>query len=120
MDKDPIEHDWLISAAAVLRRVTTAETRFSAAMSVNNVTLLAAADELDAATSEALAWMSGHPSPDPDLGERAALMLNNCAAVALTARHAFTHPSGNIKALFGRLGSLLAGIEFQSQGLEAW
>lgn len=120
MDKDPIEHDWLINAGAVLRRVTTAETRFSAAMSVNHVTMLAAADELDAATNEALAWIAGCPCPDPDLGVRAAHLLNTCAAVALTAQHALTHPSGDIGALFGRLGNLLADIDFHSQGLDAW
>jgi hypothetical protein len=120
MDKDPSEQHWLINATALLRRVTTAEIRFSAAMSVNQVTMLAAADELDAATNEAMAWIVGYPCPDSDLGIRVVLMLNTCAEVALTAQHALTHPSGDVEAVFGRLGNLLASIDFHSPGLDTW
>jgi len=89
-------------------------------MSVNRVTMLAAADELETATSEATAWMVGHPCPDQDLGSRVALMLDTCAGVALTAQRTRTHPSGNIEAAFGRLGDLLAAFDFHSQTLDAW
>ena len=62
MDQEHDTQQWLLKAAADLRRVTNAETRFSAAMSMNHVTMLAAADELEAATREALAWMRGTPA----------------------------------------------------------
>jgi len=120
MNTEQSAHHWLIKASAALRRVAAAKTRFSAAMSVNRVTMLAAADELETATGEATAWMMGHPCPDQDLGNRVALMLNTCAAVALTAQRALTHPSGNIEAAFGRLGDLLAAFDFHSQTLDAW
>jgi hypothetical protein len=120
MDTEQSAQHWLIKATAALRRVAAAKTRFSAAMSVNRVTMLAAADELETATNEATAWMVGHPCPDQDLGSRVALMLNTCAAVALTAQRALTHPSGNIEAAFGRLGDLLAAFDFHSQTLDAW
>jgi len=35
--------------------------------------------------------------------------------VALTAQRALIHPSGNIEAAFGRLGDLMAAIDFHSQ-----
>jgi hypothetical protein len=111
---------WLLTAVPDLRRVTNAETRFSAAMSVNHVTMLAAADELDAATREASAWMSGNPCPDPELGGRISLMLSTCSEVAHTAERALTDPTADIEAVFGRLGDLLAIIDFHSETLSAW
>src|SRR5580704_114545 len=67
MDQEQETQQWLLKAGADLRRVTNAETRFSAAMSMNHVTMLAAADELEAATREAMAWMAGNPCPDHDV-----------------------------------------------------
>ena len=120
MYEEPTTQSWLIKAAAALRRVANAKTRFSASMSVNRVTMLAAADELESATSEATRWMVGHPCPDAELDGCVALMLNTCAAVALTAQRALTHPSGNIEAAFGRLGDLLATFDFHSKAMGAW
>ncbi len=119
MEREPITQNWLMRAAATLRRVANAKTRFSASMSVNRVTMLAAADELETATREATAWVVGHPCPDAELGGCVTLMLNTCAAVALTAQRALTHPSGNIEAAFGRLGDLLATFDLHSQALGA-
>ena len=51
-------------AMAVLQRVTAAERRLSASISVNKITMLAAADELDAATRDARMWMEANPCPD--------------------------------------------------------
>jgi hypothetical protein len=120
MEREPITQHWLVRAAEALRRVANAKTRFSASMSVNRVTMLAAADELETATREAAAWVVGHPCPDAELGGCVTLMLNACAAVAFTAQRALTHPSGNIEAALGRLGDLLATFDFHSQTLGAW
>ncbi len=119
MDTEQGTQQWLVKAAAALRRVATAKVRFSAAMSVNRVTMLAAADELEMATKEAMAWVAGHPCPDEEVGGRVALILNICTAVAFTAQRALIHPSGNIHATFGRLGDLMAAIDFHSQTLGA-
>ena len=54
---------WLIQSATLLGRVTAAESRFSVSRKVNEVTMLAAADELGAATRDATAWTSGQPVP---------------------------------------------------------
>jgi hypothetical protein len=120
MDLEQDTQQWLLKAAADLRRVTGAETRFSAAMSMNYVTMLAAADELEAATREAIAWMRGNPCPDREVGGRVGLMLSTCAEVAATAELALTNHCEDIEAVFGRLGDLLAIIDFHSETLKAW
>jgi hypothetical protein len=120
MDQEQDTQQWLLKAAADLRRVTNAEARFSAAMSMNHVTMLAAADELEAATREAMTWMRGNPCPDREVGGRVGLMLSTCAEVAFTAERALTDSRVDIEAVFGRLGDLLAIIDFHSETLKAW
>ena len=120
MDKEPTAHHWLIRATAVLGRVTGAERRFSTAISLNDVTLLAAADELEAATKEAKVWVAANSCPDLELGGRVDLMLSTCAEVALTAQRAVTDPATETDLVIGRLGDLLAIIDFHSQTLNAW
>ncbi len=117
MDNEPTTQHWLNRAAIVLRRVADAEGRFSASMRVNEVAMLAAADELWAATRDATAWVAANVCPDMELEGRVALMLNTCAEVALTAQQAITNPSTDVEAIIGRLGDLLAVIDFQSQTL---
>jgi hypothetical protein len=120
MDKQPTSHVWRMRAAAVLERVTRAESRFSASMGASDVTMLAAADELEAATREAIWWMSANTCPDRELGEHVAQMLNTCAEVALTADRALTDPAIETAAVMGRLGYLLAVIDLHSESIEAW
>jgi hypothetical protein len=120
MDQEHEIQQWLLKAGADLRRVTNAETRFSAAMSMNHVTMLAAADELEAATKEAMAWIAGNRCPDREVSGRVGLMLSTCAEVAATAERALTGPCVDIEAVFGRLGDLLAIIDFHSETLKAW
>jgi hypothetical protein len=120
MDPERTAQHWLIEASTVLRPVTSAESRFSASLKVNDVTMLAAADELGAATRDATAWIAAKTCPDFELGSRVALMLNTCAEVALTAQRAITDPSADTEAIIGRLGDLLEIIDFHSQTLEDW
>ena len=47
-------------------------------------------------------------------------MLSTCAEVASTAERALTDSSVDIEAVFGRLGDLLAIIDFHSETLKAW
>ena len=77
-----------------------AETRFSASLSINDVTMLAAADELEAATREAKWWLAGNVCPDLELGRRVVLLLNICTEVALDGaadhhRSDRRHPGGH-------------------------
>jgi antirestriction protein ArdC len=119
MDKEPTTQHWLIKATPFLQRVAGAESRFSASMMVNEVTMLAAADELQVATWDATLWMAVNACPDVEFGRRVALMLNTYAEVALTAQRAITDPAADTDAVIGRLRHLLAVIDFQSQTLGA-
>jgi hypothetical protein len=120
MDKELTAQHWLIKATAVLQRVTSAESRFSVSIRVNDITMLAAADELEVATREATVWVGANPCPDLELGGRIALMLHTCAEVALTAQRTITDPAADTEAVIDRLGDLLAIIDFHSQTLDAW
>ena len=119
MDKEPTIQHWLIKATAFLQRVARAKGRFSTSVRVNEVTMLAAADELQVATWDATLWMAVNACPDVELGQRLALMLNTYAEVALTAQRAITDPSADTDAVIGRLEDLLALIDLQSQILDA-
>jgi hypothetical protein len=120
MDKEPTARLlWRIKATAVVQRVAEAEGRFSASMSVGEVAMLAAADELQVATWDATLWTTVNACPDTELGGRLALMLNTCGEVALTAQRAITDHSAATELVMSRLGDLLAIIGFQSQTLGA-
>jgi len=120
MDSDPTAQlEWRYKSTAVLQRVTGAKRRLSASLTVNDSTMLVAADELEAATSEAAAWMAANACPDQVLGTRLAWMLNTCAQVALTAQRAATDHSGQAEPVMGSLEDLLAIIDIYSQTLDA-
>jgi len=120
MDTGSTARHWLRQSATVLGRVTRAQRRLSASLRVNQVTMLAAADELEAATKEATAWMASNICPDGVLGSHVARMLNTCREVAHTAQRAITNPSTDTTAVLGRLAGLLAIINIQSQELHDW
>jgi hypothetical protein len=120
MRKDPSTYRWRIQAMTVLQRVTAAERRFSASVHVNRITMLAAADELEAATGDARAWVVANPCPNPKLGAHIAWLLGTCTEVALTAQRAVAGPFADTELVMGRLGDLLAVIDFHSETLDAW
>jgi len=120
MSTEPTAHLWLIRATGVLHRVTEAEHRFSASITVNKSTMLAAADELQAATRDATAWVRANPCPDPNLGDHIARMLSACAEVALSAQRAATDPLAEPEQAMGRVGDLLALIDFHLRALDLW
>jgi hypothetical protein len=104
----------------VLQRVTAAEQRFSTALHLGEVTTLAAADQLEAATRDARFWVHANPCPDPKLGTHVTWMLNTCAEVSLSTQRAITDPHLDAKTVLDRISTLLAVIDFHSQTLEAW
>ena len=110
---------WHFEAVTVLYRVTTAERRFAASTSVNKVTMLAAADELQAATTDATVWLTRKPCPDVKLREYVAWMLNTCAEVARAAQQAVADPAVDTKAVMDRLRYLLTVFDFDSGRLDA-
>jgi hypothetical protein len=121
MDHDPTARLlWRIRASAVLGRVADAERRFAASLSVNEVTILAAADELAAATRDASAWLAANACPDAGFRRHVDLMLNTCAEVASTAQRTINDPTADSEAIIRRFGDLLEIIDFHSQTLDAW
>ncbi len=111
---------WRIRAMAVLRRVMAAERRFSASIGVSKITMLAAADELDAATRDATTWLAKNPCPDEKLGVHAAGMLSTCTEAALVAQRSVTGPFAGSQGDMARLQDLLAVIDFHSAVLVTW
>ncbi len=90
------------------------------ALNLNDVAILAASDELSAATRDANSWLAANTCPDVALGSRVALLLDTCAEVADTAERAITGHRIDAEAAFGRLGGLLAIIDSTSESLETW
>jgi hypothetical protein len=119
MDTEPTAQ-WRIKATAVLQLVTCAKRRLSASLSVNEFAISVTADELEAAASEATAWMAANECPDLVLGMRVAWMLNSCAEAALAAKRAVDESSATTEPVVGSLGNLLAVIDIYSQTLEDW
>jgi len=120
MDEIPTALQWRLKMMTALHRVTAAERRFAASMRINEVTMLAAADELDAATREAEAWLSANPCPDLKLGTHISWMLSTCVEVALTAQRAITDPYADTDAIMRRLSDLLVTIDFHAQTFDSW
>ena len=110
---------WRIRAMAVLRRVMAAERRFSASIGVNKITMLAAADELDAATRDAMTWLAKNPCPDAKLGVHAAA-AEQLHRGRLVAQRSVTGPFAGGQGDMARLQDLLAVIDFHSAVLVTW
>jgi hypothetical protein len=120
MSIEPTADLWHVRATGVLQRVIDAEHRFTASITRNTSAMLAAADELQAAATDATAWVATNPCPDPNLAGHVALMLNTCADVVLTAQRAATDPSADTERAMGRLGRLLGLIDFHLRALDDW
>lgn len=111
--------EWRSEAMTLLHHVTTAERRLSMSTSVNKITVLAAADELQAATKGAIVWLTENPCPDAELREYVAWMLNTCGEVARAAHQAVADPTVDTKAVMDRLRYLLTVFDFDSERLDA-
>jgi hypothetical protein len=120
MDSDPTaQFQWRYKSMAVLKRVTSAKRKLSASLNANEVDMLEAADELEAASRDAAAWMAANACPDVVLGTRVAWMLKTCTEAALISQSAVTDPSTDTELAMGRLEDLLAIIDIYSQTLGA-
>jgi hypothetical protein len=119
MDTEPTAQ-WRARGDEVLGFVVAAARRLSATLRLSEVTMLAAADELWAATRVATAWLGANPCPDSGLGLQVARMLNNCAEVAVTVQRVTTDTSANTEAAQRRLGNLMVVITLDVDTLAAW
>ena len=117
MSMEPTTLLWRAQAKDVLQRVNAAEDRLLASIALNQATMLAAADELQAATTDATTWLSAHPCPDQDLAGHVAHLLEACAEVVRTTQLATTEPWADTKLAMVRLGRLLGVIDYHSHAL---
>ena len=118
MAKDSHTLQWRIDVMTVLHRVTAAEQRLSASMRVNKTTMLAAADELEAATKDATLWVTANPCPEARMRAQVAWVLNSCAEAARAARHAVNDPSTYNEETIVRIRGLLAAAEYHTWRLQ--
>ncbi len=119
MSPESIE-TWRSRGRQIFDFVRTSERQLSSSLHVSDVTVLAAADQLAAATKVALAWLTANPCPDSRIGVQAARMLNNCAEVARTAQRVAADPTSDTQAARSRLENLAVVIRVGIQTLDRW
>ncbi|MBV8462559.1 MAG: hypothetical protein JO368_04645 [Acidimicrobiales bacterium] len=102
----------------VLQRLNAAEDRFLGSIALNQATMLAAADELQAATTDATTWLKAHPCPDEGLAGHVDLLLQACTEVARTAQLATTEPWADTRLAMVRLGRLLGLVDYHLHALQ--
>ncbi len=109
-----------MEAIVELEHVTKAELRFSESIDLNNETaMLAAADELQAATTDATMWLIANRCPDAKLRAHVAWMLNTCAEVALVARLMIADPASDTEADMDHLRNLLSVFDLASELMDS-
>jgi hypothetical protein len=112
--------DWRKRGQQAFGCVASAERRLSVSLHLNDVSMLAAADELWSANKGATAWLAANPCPDSQLGRQIERMLNNCAEVALTAQQVATDPLWDTDTVRRRIGHLATVISLDARALETW
>jgi hypothetical protein len=120
MREVPTTLDWHIKAMTALDRVRAAEHRFSWSIGEDEAAALAAADELQAATRDAMEWLAATPCPDAKLWAHVARMLNACEELALTAQRMAASPVVDSEDARSHLRDLLAVVDHHSQALDTW
>jgi hypothetical protein len=119
--RDQSTEQWRSRALLEMNRMRGACRRYSEAITLRDRSAkLTAANELEAATKDADAWLSAHPCSDAKLEAHFEGMLNTSALVALIAQRTVTDPPANIGIPMGRVGRLLAEIEIDGYVLEGW
>jgi hypothetical protein len=113
----PTTKQWRLMVTPDLIRVSSAQRRFAKSASHSNAAMLAAADELDAATRDAMTWLTAHPCPDSNLGDQVAGFVDTCAEVAITSRWFVASPLADTHSVMSRLGALLSVVDRQVQKL---
>jgi hypothetical protein len=108
---------WRLMVTPDLVRVSSAQRRFAKSASHSKAAMLAAADELDAATRDAMTWLTAHPCPDSNLADQVAGFINTCAEIAVTSRWFVASPLADTHSVRSRLGALLSVVDRQVQKL---
>src|SRR3974390_136054 len=116
----PTTKQWRVMVTPDLVRVSSAQRRFAMSASHSKAAMLAAADELDAATRDAMTWLAAHPCPDSNLADQVAGFINTCAVIAITSRSCVASPLVDTHSVMSRMGALLSVVDRQVQKLVVW
>jgi len=116
----PTTLDWRIKAMTAVERVRAAEHRFSWSIGEDETAALAAADELQIATREAMTWLAATPCPDSKLWAEVARMLNACEELAAAAQRMAASPVVDSEDARGQLRQLLVVVDHYSHALDTW
>jgi hypothetical protein len=109
--------DWLAQAGPVLRPVLVSGRRVAESLSRNTVALLAAADELEAATRQATRWVARVICPDMRLEGEVATILNTCARMVEIAHEAIPGSTPDIGFAVDRIRDLVDIVDYHSETL---
>ena len=120
-ERDSTADEWRIKAMVELERVSSAERRFSQSITLNNeIADVGSGGRAPGGNEGRHVWRMANPCPDAKLGTHVTWMLTTCMEVTITAQRALTDRSADVDEAMGRVGLLLAVIDFHSQTLDAW
>lgn len=120
MGTGPTAMQWYAKAMGDLERVRTAESRLASSMGGGGAAVTAAADELQAATRDAIAWLADNPNPDRSLADKVARFIKAYAALQRVAQETAAYPDLEPGEARTRLRDLISVVDYQSQKLHAW
>jgi hypothetical protein len=111
---------WHSRALADVERVRTAESRLVSALGAGETAVVAAADEVEVATRDAMAWLVDNPVSDSVLAARVARMVKAYAALEGAAREMALYPRLEPREARARLSGLISVVDHQSEKLNPW
>ena len=101
---------WLAGAMPSITALMAAADETPGVLARDSATIRAVADRLDAASSTARGWLSGHPCPDPALGLEFARVFDEFLALAEEYTAASNIPGGDPEDLDERAGQVVADL----------
>ena len=119
-DDLPTPMQWHARALADVERVRTAESRLDRALGAGETAVLAAADEVEVATRDAIVWLASNPVADPALAARVQRMGKAYAALERAAQELAAYPALEPVEARARLRDLISVVDFQSEKLSPW
>lgn len=119
-DDLPTPMQWHARALADVERVRTAESRLDRALGSGETAVLAAADEVEVATRDAMVWLASNPMADPALAARVQRMGRAYAALERAAHELAAYPALEPVEARARLRDLISVVDLQSEKLSPW
>lgn len=111
---------WHAKTMADVERVRTAESRLVGVLGAGEPAAVAAADELEVATRDAMAWLVDTPVTDAALEPRVERMIKAYAALEGAALEIAACPALGAADARARLRDLVSVVDFQAGKLSPW